>query len=252
MVCQLCGEDKKLIKAHITPKCLNRLIQELYPAEHMIKISKKPGTYPKRTPAGEYDDSILCAACDNHVLGSLDTYAGELLGKKIYMNTITKYPIMNATQQYCIIPEYDYSSLKLFFLSVLWRMSVSTRPSFTKVNLGPYEAQIRDMLLRKYPGPPETFSIVLHRYIDDFCAHCMVDTQLGRQKDLKVYNMSLPGYLAIIKVDQRPIPAEISKVILRPNAPLIVILDRMPENREWGLIKRIVKAQKPTIRWPKP
>jgi hypothetical protein len=81
MVCQLCGEDKKLIKAHITPKCLNRLIQELYPAEHMIKYFKKPGTHPKRTPTGEYDDSILCAACDNHVLGSLDTYAGELLGR---------------------------------------------------------------------------------------------------------------------------------------------------------------------------
>ena len=131
-------------------------------------------------------------------------------------------------------------------------MSVSTRPSFAKVNLGPHEAQIRDMLLRKDPGLPETFSIVLHRYIDDFGAHCMVDTQPGRQKDLKVYNMSLPGYLAIIKVDQRPIPAEISKLILRPNAPLIVILDRMPENHEWGLIKQIGKAQKPTVRWTKP
>jgi len=150
---------------------------------------------------------------------------------------------MNAKQQYCIIQEYNYCSLKLFFLSVLWRMSVSTRPSFAKVRLGPYEAQIRDMLLRKDPGPPETFSIVLHRYIDDFGAHCMVDTQPGRQKDLKVYNMSLPGYLAIIKVDQRPISAEISKVILRPEAPLIVILDRMNENSEWKFIEPIVKAQ---------
>jgi hypothetical protein len=71
----------------------------------------------------------------------------------------------------------------------------------------------------------------------------MVDTQPGRQKDLKVYNMSLPGYLAIIKVDQRPISAEISKVILRPEAPLIVILDRMNENSEWKFIEPIVKAQ---------
>src|SRR5690242_7822849 len=126
-----------------------------------------------------------------------------------------------------------------FFLSVLWRMSVSIRPSFSMVRLGPYEAQIHDMLLRKDPGPSETFPIVLHRYIDDIGGHSMVGTLPGRQQDLKVYNVGLPGYLAIIKTDKRSIPAERSKVVLRPNAPLIVILDRINKNSEWKFIKQI-------------
>ena len=101
MRCRLCGEDKKLIKAHIIPQCLHMLIQEPYPAECMIQISKKPGTYPKRTPVGEYDDSILCADCDNHIFGNWDEYAGKLLLQKIDMNT---------TQKFWIVQEYDYAS----------------------------------------------------------------------------------------------------------------------------------------------
>jgi len=123
-------------------------------------------------------------------------------------------------------------------------MSVSTHPSFAEVHLGPYEAQIRDMLLRNDPGPPETFPIVLHRYIDDFGAHCMVGTLPGREKGLRVYNVGLPGYLAIIKVDKCPISIA-TDAVLRPEAPLVVILDRMEKNREWKFIKQIVKAQKP-------
>jgi len=207
-----------------------------YPSEPIIQVFKKAGTYPKRTLTGEYDDSILCADCDNHVFGNWDEYAGKLLLQNIEMNT---------TQTHYIVQEYDYPSLKLFFLSVLWRMSVSTRPSFDKVHLGPYEAQIRDILLRQDPGLPETFPIFLHRYIDDIGAHCMVDTQPGRLKGLKVYNLGLPGYLAVIKVDQQPIPIAIGPEVLRPGAPLMVRFRRMDKEREWQFVKQIVKAQKP-------
>jgi hypothetical protein len=236
MGCQLCGEDKKLIKAHIIPQCLHMPIQSPYPSEPMIQVFKNPAKYPKRTLIGEYDDNILCADCDNHFFGSLDEYAGKLLLQNIDMHT---------TQTHYIVQEYDYSRLKLFLLSVLWRMSVSRRPSFAKVHLGSYEAQIRDMLLCQDPGPPETFPIFLHRYIDDIGAHCMVDTQPGRLKGLKVFNLGLPGYLAVIKVDQRPIPIAIGPEVLRPGAPLMVRLRRMDKEREWQFIKQIAKAQKP-------
>jgi hypothetical protein len=239
MGCQLCGEDKKLIKAHIIPECLYPPIQDPYPSESMIRVFKKPGAYPKRTPTGVYDNSILCADCDNHVFGPWDDYAGKLLLQNLDMYT---------SQTHYIVQEYDYPSLKLFFLSVLWRMSVSTQPSFAEVHLGPYEAQIRDMLLRKDPGPPETFPIFLHRYIDDIGAHCMVGTLPGRLKGLRVYNLGLPGYLAVIKVDKRSIPIAIGPEVLRPRAPLMVRLRRMDKEPEWKSIKRLAKAQKPRRR----
>ncbi len=158
MRCQLCGEDKKLIKAHIIPQCLYTPLKN--PSGPIMQVFKTPDTPPRRTPTGEYDTGILCADCDNHKLGCFDRYAGELLLKNLDVNT---------TKKYYVVQEYSYSSLKLFFLSVLWRMSVSTLPSVKKVKLGPFEAQIRDMLLRKDAGPPETFPIVLHRYIDLPC-----------------------------------------------------------------------------------
>ena len=73
----------------------------------------------------------------------------------------------------------------------------------------------------------------------------MVDTHPGRLKGLKVYNLGLPGYLAVIKVDKRSIPIAIGPEVLRPEKPLMVRLRRMDKEREWQFVKRIVKAQKP-------
>lgn len=47
---------------------------------------------------------------------------------------------------------YDYPTFKLFHLSVLFRSSVSSLPTFQEVNLGSHEERIRQMLLSADPG----------------------------------------------------------------------------------------------------
>lgn len=47
---------------------------------------------------------------------------------------------------------YDYATFKLFHLSVLFRSSVSSLPTFQEVNLGSHEARIRQLLLSADPG----------------------------------------------------------------------------------------------------
>ncbi len=42
---------------------------------------------------------------------------------------------------------YDYPSFKLFHLSILFRSSISSLPTFREVNLGVHEERIRQMLL---------------------------------------------------------------------------------------------------------
>jgi len=53
----------------------------------------------------------------------------------------------------------EYSSFKLFHLCNLFRASVSSLPTFSEVNLGPYEDKIRKMLLSRDPGPEHEFPI---------------------------------------------------------------------------------------------
>lgn len=56
----------------------------------------------------------------------------------------------NVAEPYWV--KVDYSSFKLFHLSVLFRASVSSLPTFSEVSLGPHEDRLREMLLARDPG----------------------------------------------------------------------------------------------------
>lgn len=51
-----------------------------------------------------------------------------------------------------LLTNLPYRPLKLFRLSLLWRMSVSSLREFALVKLGPHEERIRQMLLQDDPG----------------------------------------------------------------------------------------------------
>ena len=54
---------------------------------------------------------------------------------------------------------FDYASFKLFHLSVLFRASVSSLPTFAAVSLGPHEEKLRKLLISKNPGEYSQYPI---------------------------------------------------------------------------------------------
>jgi hypothetical protein len=141
MQCRLCELEKDLIEAHIVPRCLHAPLKNAN-GKPMIRLSKQPSIYPRSSHIGEYDASILCAECDG-AFGEWDNYACTLLLKTIPKSAV----IMLANGVRCNrVPSYDYDRFKLFLLSVIWRMSISARPAFRNVRLGPIEAQLRERL----------------------------------------------------------------------------------------------------------
>lgn len=65
----------------------------------------------------------------------------------------------------CVLVEkVDYASFKLFLLSILWRASVSSRPEFHDVQLGPDEERVRRMLLERSPGTRCEFPCIIFLY----------------------------------------------------------------------------------------
>ena len=130
--------------------------------------------------------------------------------------------------------------LKLFLLSTLWRMSVSTRPAFAKVDLGAYEEKVLDILINRDPADPHVFPVFLTRYTDDIGMGSMIGTHRERMHGVNVFHMGLPGYVATIKVDKRPLPLPIGKLVLQPGRPLMVGLRQMNGGTEWPAIKRII------------
>jgi hypothetical protein len=217
MLCRFCEKDKTLIEAHIIARCLHEPL--LDPSGPMMLISKDANNFPKRTHTGQYDKGILCADCDGK-FSPWEQYTARLL---VTPGASEKYKDVNPHEDFYTIDEFDYSSLKLCFLSILWRMSVSALPSFRNVRLGPFEAKVHQMLQDKNPGAVNEFPIVLVRLIDKLGSSIIPGTAgLKKYQERNIYQLGLPGYLGIVKVDKRATPSPLAQRVLAPGKPLII------------------------------
>lgn len=238
MVCQLCGERKKLIEAHIIPRSWHAPLKS--PSGPMLKLHNDPSVYPKASQTGEYNSHILCGCCDNQ-FSPWEDYTRDILFQELKPEMIRS---SSTRLRWYTIPQYDYAATKLCMLSILWRMSLSKRASFAEVQLGRFESQIKDMILRKDPGDPTMFPTFMWRYEDDVGSSTMLGTRRERLHDRNVYNLGLPGFVAVVKVDRRPVPIPLSKLVLTPDAPLAIGLRRMDQEDEWGFVTKIIENRR--------
>jgi hypothetical protein len=190
----------KLVNAHIIAKGFGRLIRGDGPN---IRIAPENiGT--ARQQLGEFDSGILCADCDG-ILGRFDDYVIELCQK--FDLHAKRSP--DAFE----LPHADRELFVKFVLSVLWRASISNRPSVAVVNLGPYEKKFRDMIFSSRPVDelPE-IEIILERYV----ARGNVDPAgfyfypaRFKMAGLNFYNFGVGGFRIRTKVDNRRLPQEL-------------------------------------------
>jgi hypothetical protein len=155
-ICKLCGEDAKLIDAHVIPRAFYGRTEPGAPGKI---ISSVAGRHPKRVPKGIYDQGILCEKCDG-MLGQLDQHAAETLlpgGMPVRLTPLGE-PI-------CYIYEKaDPLLIHRFTASVLWRASVSDNLFFGRVRLGPYEPKIARLLLEPGLAPGEGLETTLGEF----------------------------------------------------------------------------------------
>jgi hypothetical protein len=126
-ICNYCKKNKKLIQAHIVPKGFLGMLEQ----QKFLEVSFNY-SYKKRMPIGPYDMNILCADCDK-IIGLYDEYAKKILIEDIHLYKNKNLPIYS-------IPAHaiDYLKLKKFFISLIWRASISSRDAFKEVSLGYY------------------------------------------------------------------------------------------------------------------
>jgi hypothetical protein len=229
-LCKLCSKEKKLIKAHIIPEGFFRPLRSGSLAPEMLTNS--PGNYPKRMPVSIYDSSILCGDCDQE-MGLWDRYAQELL-----LDRFSETSVLQLNQQTVgwRIEDFDYSRLKLFFVSLLWRASISKQSFYKRISLGPFEGRLRTMILDRDPGGSQDFAVILARFGDsDITA--MLDPHPEKFESVSFIRFYLTGFLAYIKVDQRPTPSVFADYRVQESGPLIV-LSRKLHNSPDGLVMR--------------
>lgn len=236
MICTFCGQVKKLIQAHVIPEAFFRRLREGKRAPLLLRQHD----YPKRAPIGVYDAEMLCADCEAQ-FGAWDDYAQGLLSDDLPEGTALRDEHGEVIGW--VVRQYRYDLLKLFFISLVWRASVSRQPFYRRIDLGPFEPRAKALIAARDPGPPEAFGVVLARFREDDLAVAMLDPH-KQTLDANYVQFYLGGYVAYIKTDSRPASAQWKPFTMKPEGPLYLLAREMSRSKELGVMRKVFALSK--------
>ena len=144
-VCKLCQKTAELQHSHIVSKFLLR--ENGLVGRQKSKFDIVCATDPSQSELHRQDgikEYLLCGRCDNEKFGTWERYAREqFIGQRS--------PFQCAGDPGFVWQGLEYAPMKLFFLSILWRMGVASHQFYAHVQLGRHEKHLRRMLLEENP-----------------------------------------------------------------------------------------------------
>jgi hypothetical protein len=249
MTCQLCRQDIPLIDAHIIPRPFFR---PEGPSGAPKFLSNTDGSYPKRAPIGIYDPGILCAKCDGRI-GRWDEYGVELFIQSLDAFTpVIEHGDLVAFQR----DTFDYSRLRLFVLSVLWRAHLSSHEMFRRVDLGERADRLREMVESDGPGDSREFSMALSAFtvrgkipnIGIPIADPFMETWDG----VNACRLSFGVVTAYVSVDRAPLPQSLMAMGVVEDRPLILIERDYSTSSEIEVARSIARSPQNARAFRKP
>lgn len=148
--CHLCQKDRKLCNSHIVPEFLYR---DLYNNNHKLMGINGVGHMGWKPLQKEIREHLLCHDCEQ--------YLNDKYEKPFLQQWTVESPLPDRiTKDAAYTAVFDYPKFKLFHLSILFRASVSSLPTFREVNLAMHEGRIRKMLLTGDPGKEWEYPIL--------------------------------------------------------------------------------------------
>ena len=236
MKCKFCGNESTLIRAHIIPVGFFRRIRRGTKALEMI--TNRTGEYTTKSPVGVYDRTIVCSKCEA-IWQEWDNYAQQLLAEEP-LNGKAQY---HNNRKICfIVDNFDYMKLKLFFISMLWRASVSSHKFFSRVSLGEFEDITKQHIVNNDPGDSEDLSVVLSKFNHPL-AKGILDPYMYKNSGVSYVRFYLASYVADIKIDRQPTPEQLFKLTITQNKPLYIICREFEKSKELDLIKNLISSQ---------
>jgi hypothetical protein len=240
MKCRMCGENRKLIDAHIIPRSFYEPLKENGQIPRII--TDKAGVYPKRSQTGAYDKEIVCGSCEQ-IFSPWDGYGYTFLFQDLddanYIWDRQRALAYN-------FGKCDVEKLKLFFLSVLWRASVSKQDIFRDVQLGPFEEKLRGLLWRGDSVDNSEFAIALSKFDAPANKTGILAPDRTRYHGVNHYRFYMAGYMAVIKVSNLRASETFEKLYLFPGKNVYCIIRDFEKSGEYkALINAVLNAEKP-------
>lgn len=225
--CRLCLKEKGLCDSHIIPEFLYKT---LYNNKHKFIGITENGINTKIQKG--FKEYLLCSECEA-IFSKYETYVAS----KIYMPIVENIYDGDHT----IIPDVDYTKLKLFLLSLLWRISISGIEQFRNVDLGSrHNENIRTMLCNKDPGDADDYPAIFYlnksNTIDSM--NMVPPRFVGRIDGHRAYKVYTPKVLHLFLVSghsKPPVANPFTRMLIDGSLPIILLepkdFDALPEMR---------------------
>jgi hypothetical protein len=168
MKCRLCGQEKELQLSHIIPEfCFGPLYDEKH---RYIALMSDNIANPTKSQKGKRE-RLLCKECEGR-FSKYERYASQILHHSKEL-VCTKHD--KEGSEFII----EYAPFKLFQMSLLWRLGVSSTFS-TDCVLGKHERKLRAMLNADDPGDSQEYGCILVHSTRD--ANIMKETIMPMRK----------------------------------------------------------------------
>ena len=139
----------------------------------------------------EHKEYLLCAKCDNEILGGYERHLSDLL----FTGNNLRF---SKNQASVTINGLDYTKAKCGCLSILWRMHHSRNEMFDQVHLGEkHENRIREIVLNGLCVEEEEYpiSLVAPVYRNEFIGSCIIPPDSVFSRGNRIYRILISGLI---------------------------------------------------------
>ena len=226
--CALCYEERPLRKSHVIPEFM---FGPLYDEKHRFYGISNTPTKPNQIFQKGPREKLLCDSCEQQV-SRYESYASA-----VFFGNAASQPMRIPTG--FLFTGLDYKPLKLFFMSILWRLGTTSIPHLKGAELGPHQERVRSLLCADNPADYLTFPAMVTalrfegRHIPDLIIPPLHSRIQGR----RVWAVVIAGYLFNFFVSNREPPQGFWGGFLQVNGhfPLHVADIRdIPFLQRWG------------------
>jgi hypothetical protein len=250
-ICALCKLEKEICDSHIVPEFMYQMI---YDKSHsFVSVSLDAMDANQRYKKG-IREKLLCKECEIK-FSKPEGYAADFF----YTN---KTP-PKITGKFSIFENLQYKKLKLFFLSLLWRLAVTSLTEFQGASLGEvHKEKLRVMLLADNPGKPLEYPCFVrnltHKSLN--MAQLIVAPMPGKLHEHRVWEFIIAGFCFTFILSSHLAEGGLSAdLFLTENGKMIIKKEELKNVSHWydycleignASLKR-KQIPKPQMRWRK-
>jgi hypothetical protein len=216
-ICKLCGNYGRLVKSHIYPQFfLRRIKVDLFEGKGKDLKEGLPLKPVKKSFTGHYATDMMCWSCEA-LIAKFDDYAAKIFFSDNPPKNWNLFCELDEKNSLMFYRNIDYCRMKLFFLSLVWRMHHASSDHFKDVDLGKHEAIIKGMINSGSAGRQSQYPIIflLSKIINenDVIGY-MSPRRITVRGDYTAYAIAVHAFIFIIFVTSKRMKDHINKLSL--------------------------------------